>query len=252
MKILGRVFGILTIVCLCGCATNVTQLRQERDTLNAEVAAKNGQIKTLETRQQYLENELASHKRIGQTLRQEKKVRVEDVAGMRREVRAYIKEQMQHLRKFSEHERLLDYVGGELIPRANSSGNNLLLVDMQNPIPIAGTLLGAKVIANSKTELSVCIVRPQGENLVLMWVSKPYAVPKPGPTSMTFDTLVAVEKGDFIGLYSPTTLQVPYSTGTGDSRTLSGPIHVGKIIPVKSFNKSQQRMYSFGVTGFLK
>lgn len=245
MKILGRVFGILTIVCLCGCTTNVAQLRQERDTLNAEVAAKNAQINTLK-------NELASHKRIGQTLRQEKKVRVEDVAGMRREVRAYIKGQMQDLRKFSENEKLLDYVGGELIPRANTSGSNLLLVDMQNPIPIAGTLLGAKVIANSKTELSVCIVRPQGENLVLMWVSKPYAVPKPGQKSMTFDTLVAVEKGDFIGLYSPTTLQVPYSTGTGDTRTLSGPIHVGKIIPAKSFNKSQQRMYSFGVTGFLK
>ena len=39
--------------------------------------------------------------------------------------------------------------------------------------------------------------------------------------------------------------------GTGDTRTLVGPITVGNVILVDNLEDGEKRTYSFGVSGFL-
>jgi hypothetical protein len=159
---------------------------------------------------------------------------------------------MQALSDFSENRELLDYVGGELISRPNVSSANLLLVDMQNTIPATGTLLGGKVISKSSSKVRFCILRPSSKGMVVIWTSKVFSLPKAGLATLTFDALVAVNKGDLIGLYVPGKVQVPFSMGTGDTRTIAGPVDTGMTIPPDSLSNRSGRMYSFGVTGFLQ
>lgn len=243
MKISIPVCAILTVASLCGCtSTRVSQLLHDKD----------AQIKDIEARKEAVEKDLSNQKEVEQTLRREKKELVEDGATVRREARSFVKAQMQVLRDFSENKALLDYVGGELISRTHVSGKTLLLVDLQNPMPSAGTLLGGKLLVNGKTDVSFCILRPQGNNLVLVWISALAAIPEPGLSVVTFNTPVTVGKGDLIGLYSPSDVQVPFSRGTGDTRTLEGPIKVGQVVPVEALEKDDRRMYSFSVAGFLE
>jgi len=239
MRIMTPVCIILVATALCGCTSSrVSQLRQE--------------IKDADSRREAAERDLAGQKEIEQTLRREKQALTEDGAVVRREARSFVKAQMQVLRDFSENKAILDYVGGELIPREHGGGKTLLLVDLQNPLPSTGILLGGKLLANDKTDVSFCILRPQGKNLVVVWMSELTAIPKTGISVVTFNTPVTAEKGDLIGLYSPADVQVPFSRGTGDTRTLEGPIKVGQVVPVEALNQDGSRMYSFGVAGFLE
>ena len=246
---------VLAVLFVCGCKTTGggDQLRQERDALLSELGAKNDRIAVLEDQNQKLEKNLAEQQRVGKVLQREKMQRIEDAASIRQAVRAYIKEEMQDIREFSQDEALLDYVGGELIPRDQSGGTNLLLVDMKNLLPSAGTLLGAKALVNNPGELSFCVLRPQDTGaLVVVWTSKPFSFAVPGPAAVTFETLVAVEQGDYIGVYAPGVVEVPYSRGTGDTRVAQGPIVVGQTIAPENLMRKDQRMYSFGVTGFFE
>jgi len=243
---------ILTVACLCGCtSTRVADMRHEKDALLTELGAQKAQIKDIETRKEMLEKELASQKELAQTLRQEKNARAKDIATVRREARSFVMAQMQVLRDFSENQALLDYVGGELISRAYVEGQALLLVDMQNPMPSAGILLIGKLFVNDKTDVAFCILRPQGKDLVLIWSSELAAIPGPGLSVVTFNAPVTVEKGDLLGLYSPAEVKVPFSRGTGGTRTLKGPIKAGHKFPIASLEKDDGRMYSFGVGGLL-
>ena len=252
MRTNGLICGILTVAFLGGCAsTDVKQLRHERDVLSAELAVKEDRIGDLEKQNQNLEDELTYQKKVGKNLEKEKTAQVEETSIVRREARAFVQEQMGTLREFSENKELLDYIGGEPINRTGTGGENILLVDMKNKIPASGTLLGGKVFAKSKTNLSFCILRPQGNNLVVLWISKPASVPKGGLSRVTFDVPVAAEKGDLIGLYSSGILQIPFDYGTGDTRTIVGPLTVGKVIPMDTLEGDGSRTYSFGVSGFL-
>ncbi|MFH1476762.1 MAG: hypothetical protein ABIH24_04620 [Verrucomicrobiota bacterium] len=242
MKIITSVCTMLIAAALCGCtSTRVSRLLHEKDV----------QIKDIETSKAALEQDLSSQKEIEQTLRLEKQALAEDGAAVRREVRSFVKAQMQALRDFSENKALLDYVGGELIARAHVSGKNLLLVDLQHPMPSAGILLGGKLLVNGKTDAAFCILRPRGKDLVVVWMAEVSAIPKTGLSSVAFNTPVAVEKGDLIGLYSPAAAQVPFTRGTGDTRTLAGPIKPGQAIPIEALEQDNGRGYSFGVVGFL-
>jgi len=252
MKSSGLIYGALAVAFLSGCAsTDVKQLRHERDVLSAELAVKKDRIGDLENQNRKLEDKLIYQKKVGKNLEKEKTAQAEETSIVRREARVFVQEQMGTLREFSENKELLDYVGGEPINRTEIGGENLLLVDMKNLIQTSGTLLGGKVFAKSKTNLSFCILRPQGNNLVVLWISKPATVPKGGLFRVTFDVPVAAEKGDLIGLFSSGKLQIPFDYGTGDTRTIVGPVTVGKVIPIDDLEDGEKRTYSFGVSGFL-
>ncbi len=252
MKVKWAICWVAAMVFLAGCAsTDVRQLRQERDGLAAELSFRENRIADLEKQNQVLSDELAYQKEVGETLQREKTARIKESSIVRRDARAFVQEQMRAIRKFSENKDLLDYVGGEPIDRPGTGGDNLLLVDMKNRIPAAGTLVGSKVFAETRADLSFSVLRPQGNNLAVLWVSKPVSIPGSGLSRITFDVPVAVEEGDLIGLFCPGEVPVPFDSGTGDTRAFTSPATVGQVIPVDTLEDRGKRTYSFGVVGFL-
>ncbi len=159
---------------------------------------------------------------------------------------------MAGLRAFAESAELLDTIGAEAIARSKSGGENLLLVDRRHAVPAAATLLGGRLYANGPCRVRFCLLRPQGDKLVAVWVSAPCNVTEPGPARFTFQVPVAARAGDVIGLDCPGAVQVPYDAGTGDTRTGRAGVEVGQVLGERDLTGGDHRAYAFGVLGFVE
>ena len=237
---------LLVVLFASGCASSrVKTLQAENLRLTSDLTTAHGSI----TR---LEGEVKDLRQVNKTLQYEKKAQVDETADVRRSARTFVRGQVESLRDFAQSRSLLDYVGGETIERASVDGENVLLVDMKNAFENPGILVGARVLARTETRLVFCVLRPQGDGVVVLWMSAPFLVPAGEVAHLSFDTPVAAQKGDMIGAYAPDALGVPHDTGTGDTRAVSGPVEVGQSIAVSDMNGAQNRSYSFGVVGFLE
>mgnify|MGYP001176913593 FL=1 len=237
---------------LAGCAgPDVNQLRLDNRSLAAELSASQAAARELEARNRDLGAELEAQRAIGTTLMAEKGYRQADSTGLRREARLLLKKQMKIIREFAVSSALLDYVGGEPIPRDEADGKNVLLADLQNRIPGDGAVMEGRLLARGPMTASFCLLRPEGKSLMVVWVGRPFSVAGEGLVTNVFDETVGVKKGDVIALHCPQEANVPFSRGIGRTRLFSGRVQTGQAIPIGAFTADGPRMYSFGVAGLL-
>jgi len=246
-EIMRLVFSVMLGMLLAaasGCATGkAASLQRKNAALESQLAAEKAAAEKLQ-------QQLAALKKINSTLQKEKGVRVEETAAVRSQIRSFVQLQVESLRDFSQNAELFDSVGGELIARDKTGGENLLLVDMQNALLGGATLIGGRLYGSSGTRAVFCLLRPQDNKLAVVWMSKVFNIPAEGVFKVSFDTPVTAKKDDVIGIYCPAKVGIPYDIGTGDTRTMTGPVDPGMVIPMDSLQGGQKRAYSFGVNGF--
>lgn len=244
----------LTPLLLTACATqpDVQQLRQENAQLEQEVEQASDQISEFRVREEQLRAELEERKRIIGVLRTEKSSRVEESTELRGLVREFVQNQIDSYREFLFQADLLDYVGGELVSRSQRGDEALTLVDLAHPIPKAGTLTGVAGYFEASGEVAVSVLRPVGEELVVVWRSPPVVIEQSGEVRASFPVTVGVEPGDLLAYEFSGPVPVGFDRGTGNTRFQRANLTVGSTInPDNLKGEEESRSYSLGVFGLL-
>ena len=239
---------------LVGCQTpqNIQQLQDEKSALQQQLDQTNQQVVQLESEKSALQGDVAELQRVLGVLGQEKTSRITESTNLRGQVRQFVQIQMDSLRDFLLAGDLLDYIGGETVARSNVDEEPLLVVDILNKVPRNGNLTGLTGYFQKAGNLSVKVIRPIGDNLVVVWSSQMMDVLEQGEQRLKFPVAVGVEKGDYVGYYFAQPGLVSFDTGTGGSRYLSDDKLVGSIIRKTSLvGKKEKRAYSIGVFGLL-
>lgn len=243
------------VVMLSACQSpqNVQQLKQENKQLQSDLSGANQQIAQLQKNEQALQSQVQELNRVMGVLGTEKSSRVQESSQLRGLVRAFVQDQIDLLKDFLVKGDLLDYIGGELVARNQSAEIGMLLVDLKNPMPREGVLTGVGAHFNSPGNFSVKVLRPIADDLVVVWESRPFQVASAGKVRVNFPVNVGVDKGDLIGYYFPQQVMAGFDTGTGNTRTVSGDLSLGKAVSSRSLdNGRDKRAYSLGVYGLLR
>lgn len=240
----------------CQAPKNVQQLQQQKQQLEAELASARQSIAQLQAGEAALQADVAELNRVMNVLGTEKSSRVQESSQLRGLMRSFVQDQIDLLKDFLVKGDLLDYVGGELVARngvADKPEQQLLLVDLQNPLPSEGVLTGVGAYFTQPGSFRVKVLRRIGDDLVVVWESKTLPVAAAGKQRINFPVSVGVEAGDLLAYYFPNQVIVAADRGTGDTRTYSGDLALGKTLALRSLdNAKQKRAYSLGVYGLLK
>lgn len=239
---------------LVGCQTppNVQQLQNEKGALQQQLDRSNQQISQLQADKAGLERDVTELKRVMGVLGEEKSSRVTESTNLRGEVRQFVQLQMDSLKQFLLASDLLDYIGGETVERSTVDDEPIMLVDLYNAVPRNGNLTGLRGYFQNAGTLSVKVLRPIADNLVVVWASQPINVLERGEQQLKFPVSVGVEKGDYLGYYFAQPEMVGFDTGTGDTRYLTDDKRVGSVIRPSSLKGgADKRAYSVGVFGLL-
>jgi len=242
--------GILLGLWLTGCAST-DELQKKVNSLSRELASQKDKNAQLQTTNEKLTDELDYMKNVATNLRKEKEVRTEETAMVRSEIREFIRKQVEAVRQFSYNSKLTDSIGGETIDRHKVADENLTLVDMQHTCRSSGTLVGGRIFTRAAMTFNFCTLRPFNDEYVVIWVSPSLSAAQPGLSNYTFDIPVNVEKGDRLGIMTSGSVQVPFDVGTGDVRSLSGPVKEGQRIESDDLRGREGRNYSFSFLGFM-
>lgn len=240
------------VLTACVSQPDIQQLRQENTQLEQEIERASDQISELRVREEQLLGELEERKRVIGVLTTEKSSRVEESTELRGLVREFVQGQIDSYREFLFQADLLDYVGGELMSRSQRGDEALTLVDLAHPIPKPGTLTGVAGYFETPGEVSVSVLRPVEEELVVVWQSPPIAVEQSGEVRVSFPVTVGVEPGDVLAYGFSGPVPVGFDRGTGNTRFQRAPLTVGSMVaPDELKGADENRSYSLGVVGLL-
>ena len=254
MNRLGKSTLVLVALVLGACQTqpNIKQMEDKNRQLKAELDQANAQIQQLQESESRLSQELSERERVIGVLGTEKSSRIQESSELRGQVRRFVQHQIDAYRDFLVQGGLLDYVGGELVERANREEKSLQLVDLANPMPRPGTLTGVGGHFLMPGSFSVKVLRQVDQNLVVIWDSKPMRVHQPGLNRINFAVSVGVEQGDVIAYYLHEGLVVSFDEGTGDTRFQTDELKPGSVVRTSSLDgEKRRRAYSLGVYGLL-
>lgn len=245
---------LLALALLSGCQTtpDIQQLKSQNQNLKRELDVAGREIDRLKTQEKRLQSEVTELNRVIGVLDIEKSSRVSESSNLRGQVRGFVQQQIDGLKSFLVEGNLLDYVGGELVERTQSEAKPLLLVDLDNRIPKAGTLTGVGGHFLRPTQMMVKVLRPVDNKLVVIWQSPSLDVPLPGLYKVPFNVSVGVEPGDVVGYYFPQETAVSFDTGTGDTRYQYDDAALGTSLRTGSLmGEKKRRAYALGVYGLL-
>lgn len=252
-------FIVAFSLCLAACQSpqNIQQLQQKNQQLEADLNSARSTINALQASETRLQSDVAELSRVMGVLGTEKSSRVQESSQLRGLMRNFAQDQIDLLKELLVKGDLLDYVGGEQVQRNSQTetglDKNLLLVDFHSPLPSEGMLTGVGAYFSMPGNFKVKVLRPIEGNLVVVWESKVLPVSAAGVQRINFPVSVGVEQGDLLGYFFPDQVIAPYDTGTGDTRTYSGDLALGKTLSIRSLdNAKQKRAYSLGVYGLLK
>jgi hypothetical protein len=244
--------GVVCLVSACQTPLNIQQLENENSALQQQLSSSNQQLELLQADKEVLQNDMTELQRVMGVLGEEKSSRVTESTNLRGEVRQFVQLQMDSLKQFLLASDLLDYIGGETVARSKVDENPLLVVDLYNAVPRNGILTGLRGHFQSPGSLSVRVLRPVEDDLVVIWASQSIEVQGQGEQQLKFPVSVGVEKGDVLAYYFAQPGMVSFDTGTGDSRYSSSDKLVGNIVRPSSLKgASDKRAYSVGVFGLL-
>jgi len=246
---------VLGIVLIAGCMaeSNVKELQDANAQLERELMAASDEISDLRVQQERLRSNISELERLIGILETEKSSRVQESSQLRQLVRGFIRDQIDDYRSFLLRGDLLDYVGGELVQRAHQSEEEaLLLLDMNNPIPRAGTLTGFAGYFYQQGRVGLRVLRPLDEELVVIWTGPEMTVPEAGRVRMNLPASVGVEAGDIVGYHFSGPVAVSHDRGTGEVIRLREDLALGAVIKRKNLpGQSEPRTYSIGALGLL-
>jgi len=240
------------MITACATPPETQELLAQNERLQGQIDNANQRINELEAENRLKQQDIDELNRVLNVLDTEKTSRVEESSELRSQVRGFVQQQIDSLKQFLVASDLLDYIGGELVERSQIEDKSLLLVDLANPVPRNGTLTGVGTYITNPTPFVVKVLRPAGNNLVVVWESRPIVLREPGMQRVEFPVTVGLEKGDYIGYYFPETVGVSFDEGTGNTRYVTRDIELGDTIRRSSLlGEDKKRAYSIGVYGLL-
>lgn len=240
------------IVAGCELPANVKQLNDENHSLKGQLSNANQQITQLKAKEVLLQKNNAELNRVIGVLENEKRSRVKESSQLRGQIRKFQQQQIDELKAFLVREDLLDYIGGELVERAQMEEKPLLIVDLAHPVPTNGTLTGVGGFFAKPAPFKVKVLRQVEDNLVVIWESRLIIPKQPGLNRINFPVTVGVEKNDVLGYYFPKLTGVTFDTGSGDTRYLQSDLRPGgKVRRSALLGDGKKRAYSIGVYALL-
>lgn len=245
----------LTLVGLTGCQApaDVKQLEDEKQALQHELDMSQRQIAKLGDERTQLQTQLDKSRQIIAVLNSEKTARVSESSSLRSQVRHFVQSEIDDLKGFLVNSNLLDYVGGELVRRKLYDQKPIMLVDLDHPVPRPGILTGFGGFFVKPATITVKVLRPVKNKLVVIWESRPLQVSSGGLVKGNFTVSVGVEKGDVLGYWFSKGGNVTFDKGTGDTRYLNRDLQLGSSISPSSLDgANEKRAYSLGVFGLLQ
>lgn len=252
MKARGLLILFALVLSACQTQPNSKQMQDQNMQLKADLERANNTIAQLQIQEGELRQNLAEKERVMDVLGTEKSSRVQESSELRGQVRLFVQNQIDAYKEFLVQGGLLDYVGGELVERANVELKPIFVVDLANPIPRAGTLTGVGAHFVQPGRFSVKVLRRVDQDLVVIWDSKPLVVTQAGINRINFPVSVGVEQGDLIGYYFDEGVAVSFDEGTGDTRFQSNEVGLGATVRIRALQGEKlHRAYSLGVYGLL-
>lgn len=249
--------GLVVLACtliVTGCQVppNIKELNDRNQTLQGQLSKANEQITQLQAQERLLQKDIAELNRVISVLDTEKSSRVRESSQLRGQIRKFQQQQIDELKEFLVREDLLDYIGGELVERAQLEEKPLLIVDLGHPVPKNGTLTGLGGFFAKPAPFKVKVLRQVEDDLVVIWESKPITPKQPGINRIHFPVTVGVEQGDVLGYFFPTLTGVTFDTGSGDVRYLQEDLRPGgKVRRSALLGDGKKRAYSIGVYALL-
>lgn len=246
---------ILGIILLSGCMadSNVKELQDTNAQLERELTAASDEISDLRVQEERLRSNISELERLAGILETEKSSRVQESSQLRQLVRGFIRDQIDAHRDFLLRGDLLDYVGSELVKRAHQGEEEgLLLLDLENPVPRSGTLTGFAGYFFQEGTVSLRVLRPLDDELVVIWTGPEMKVSEAGRVRMNLPASVGAEAGDIMGYHFSGPVAVSHDRGTGEVIRLREDLPLGAVIKRKNLPKQTEfRAYSIGTLGLL-
>jgi hypothetical protein len=182
----------------------------------------------------------------------EKNSRVKESSVLRNQVRKFVQREITGLKNFLVEGGLLDYIGGELVPRDNVENSAKTLVDLHNKINSPGVLTSVGAYVVKPSTVKVKVLRYIENKLFVVWESNSINLNTLGLSRHQFVDSVSVEKGDVIAYEFIKDVGVGFSEGTADSRYPESSLKLGDSIHVNALlGAKAKRAYSIGVYGLL-
>jgi len=250
---MARFFLLMLIVLVTfGCApTNeqVKKLVSENVLLTANLEQMTASAKQLRDVNSDLAEELRKQTDISNSFSNDLREKRDESSQTKKTVRSAIKKQFEALTMLMKSESLLDVIGSELIGRKIVSGENLCLVDPNNGITSAGTLVGMWGYFTGPVKLRVILLRPVGEGkYIIVDQSKDFVVEQEGVSKLPFDVPLSADAGDLIGYKFVGEVNVPFDVGTG-SMGYFADLTSRQVNIAKLGGKNDKRTYSLRVVG---
>lgn len=250
-----RFFALSLCIALTGCeiTPEVQELLDENAKLETGLSEAQQQINSLESEQDILAADNTELKRVMAILDTEKSSRVEESSGLRMQIRKFTQMQIDQLKEFLVQSNLLDYVGEELFDRTKIDATPAVLIDLANPIPRQGTLIGVSGHFSQTTDFFANILRPVSGRFVVIWQSPKITTEGRGYERFRFPLSVGIEKGDVIAYNFPTSVGVKYDHGTGQTLLSKRSFLLGASVDTSSLKyRDEKRAYSLGVNAILE
>jgi len=236
----------------CGSTSNKGSTKDVISNLESQVKATQEKNDALEIENRIQKIEIDKLSNVVSALDTEKNSRVKESSVLRNQVRQFVQREITGLKKFLVEGGLLDYIGGELVPRKNVDDTPKTIVDLHNRINSSGVLTSVGAYVVKPSTVKVKVLRYIESKLVVVWESKPIRMNLVGQNRHQFVDSVSVQKGDAIAYEFSKSIGVGYSEGTADSRYSDKPLMLGDSIHVNSLlGAKAKRAYSIGVYGLL-
>jgi len=243
---------VLYMLSACETPANQDDLVNQNNTLKTELQSAKQKIESLSAEKRQLQADNSELERVKSVISTEKESRFNESIELRTSVRKFVQQRIAASKDFLLQGNLLDYIGGELLDRAELEPRLGTLVDLANPVPRKGILEGATGYFVNLTSLTVNVLRPINDDYLVVWKSPLLTTQKTGNSFLRFPTSVNIEAGDVIAYTFDTGDVLNFDRGTGNTRFSSKDFLLGGIIKTSSLKgASEKRAYSLGVYAIL-
>lgn len=240
----GRVAALLAACALAGCGGDVQQLRGENRALA-------GQVQEQQAAAARLAGELEACRAHAEVLSSEKGFRDDSLRRVRELARAHIAGARAGLDELARTEELLDYVGGELIPRAKYEDSAKRTLLLAAPLPGPAVIYKVKALPATATLFSVGVFRKTEEGLLCIASSAPVAADADaGVVTRDLAAPLAAAAGDYVGFTFPERVGIQFDERTGAFALYEQAAGLGDLI--RKGPAAKGLSYSIGVFAVLE
>jgi len=162
---------------------------------------------------------------------------------------------MKEYRNFLTDIALEDFIGNELIARDKSGDEQIIIIDVANPVPSGGHINGIGGFFSASGDIIIKLLRPVGKDYIVTYNKKlQVTIDNPDKKFVDFDKPIISKKGDIMAYYFPGPVIVPYNSDHGVntySKMRSDKYKNGDRVPADDIFDADQikRKYSLSYYG---